>query len=281
MRVFFYRGFLVVIIAALSISLYNMLIIRNTYVHEERVHTAVSTYAPPFKKTVNQTGANIANTGDTGKPIENNEISAEAEIDAEAEVNTEAEVSAEANYSIADARQNINKDIAAWLRVPNTYIDYPVVRSDDNSFYLNHDVYKERAASGALFIDKRNNDGFMDFNTIIYGHNMKNGSMFGQLNNFGNQIFFSTNPVGQLFLSDRPYTIEIFAYLKIMQDDKYIYGSLSGGNFDEFNEYVRAAAVNYRDIQLSGSDHIVTLSTCSNDDANIRMVVLARLDRAG
>jgi len=262
MRVFFFRGILVVIIAALSICLYEMIMIRNTYVHEEQVHNVVLKYAP--------SGAQNTTSAAAADPSGNNKAPA-------ADINSDISY---VNNTILDAQRDINEDIAAWLRVPNTYIDYPVVHYEDNNFYINHDVMKKKAASGALFIDSRNNGGFSDFNTIIYGHNMKNGSMFGKLNNFSNSAFFSDNPYGQLFLADDTYTLEIFAYLRVQQDDKFIYGSISGVDFDNFDEYVKSNAINYRNIRLKSSDRIVTLSTCTNVYEDARMVVLARLGSA-
>ena len=257
MRVFFSRGLLVVVIAAISICLYKMITIRNTYVHEEQVHNVVLSYAPP-----------VGQFGFETYIMETNEI-AEPEV-------TE---SADGNEALIDAQRDINEDIFAWIRIPNTYIDYPVVQCGDNSFYINHDVLKQNAAAGALFMDSRNSYGFIDFNSIIYGHNMKNGSMFGELVNFHNKAFFLGNPDGRLYLVDSTYALEVFAFLRIKQDDRYIYGSVSGGNFDEFIEYVGTHAINYKDIGLTGDDRIVTLSTCANDYADSRMAVLARLNR--
>ena len=260
MRVFLFRGLLVAIVAALAICLYEMLIIQDTYVHEEQVHNAVLAYAPPTEAPKSLNAAKKA-TAAWGSIAENPGLPG-------------------GNQFIKDAQRNISDAVAAWLRVPNTCIDYPVVQGGDNSFYLNHDCMGQKSASGSLFVDSRNNAGFVDYNTVIYGHNMKNGSMFGELGNFGNSIFFSNNPAASLYLSDCTYTLEIFAYLKVRQDDKYVYGSMQGAIFADFDAYVKSCALNYRDIGLADSDRIVTLSTCANDNANSRTVVLARLERA-
>ena len=260
MRVFFFRGILIVIIAAMAICLYEMIVIRNTYMHEEQVHNAVSAYAPVDLKP---DGTGVVNT-------ETSYIGDSASID---------ESTGAVNGSIIEAQRNINADIAGWVRIPNTSIDYPVVQCADNSFYLTHDILKQKASAGTLFIDNRNSGGFADFNTVIYGHNMKNGSMFGELNNFSNTAFFTENTSGQLFVPDCTYNLEIFACLKIKQDDQVIYGSIYGADYGAFIKYVRSVALQYRDIQLNGGDRIVTLSTCTNVYADYRIVVLARLDR--
>ena len=261
MRELLFRGILAVIGIAIAVSLYQILVVRDTYVHVDQVNDAASIYAPRESQSEPAPDKINADTDLTGAwtVVEKNKDAA-------------------GNNPIIDAQQNINGDIAAWLKIPGASIDYPVVYGEDNTFYLTHDIYKQKAVSGALFIDSRNHYGFIDFNTVIYGHNMKDGSMFGQLSSFTNPAFFQTNPKGQLFSAEHIYTLEIFACLRIKQDDKLIFGSFNGVNFDEYNEFVRANAINYRDIQLNGGDRNVALSTCTSGGySEYRVVVLARL----
>ena len=258
MRLFIFRGALVIIIASTALCLYQMLLIHNTYVHEEKVHEKISAYAPP--DSINSVNIKTLDTGDQFQDNPNVLI-----VD---------------NSFLLDLKRSVNEDIEAWIRIPNSCIDYPIVYSEDNNFYLNHDVYRKYAAAGSIFIDKRNNKEFMDFNTIIYGHNMKNGTMFGELINFNNMGYFLNNPTAQIFLPDATYTLEIFAFIKLMYDDEIIYGSVSETNCIEFIKYVKSTALQYRDIQLSDNDRIVTLSTCTNDLADARIVLLARLNKS-
>ena len=85
----------------------------------------------------------------------------------------------------------INSDVVAWLKVNNTKINYPVVKTPNNSYYLNHDIYKEKTPSGWVFMDYRNNSKELDKNTIIYAHALKTGYMFGELHKFMNSNFRS------------------------------------------------------------------------------------------
>ena len=91
-----------------------------------------------------------------------------------------------------------NPDVYAWIQVPGTEVDYPILQSpDDNGYYLDHDINKSEAAAGAIFTENYNTKTFEDPNTVIYGHDMKNGSMFGTLREFQNQCFpghFPENP---------------------------------------------------------------------------------------
>jgi len=274
MRVFFYRGSIAIVIAMLCISLYEMISMQNTYMHEEDVHKQTRVYSPPDGPS-ETAGGDRAGTDTTFAPAEANAKKYAEDSPAA------AGIPAMANSSIVDAQRDMNPDIAAWLRLPNTEIDYPVVRGADNTFYLDHDVMKKKAASGSLFIDSGNSGGFTDFNTVIYGHNMNNGSMFGQLGKFADPAFFDGNAAGRLFLPDCTYALEIFACMGVNHDDAFIYGSARGADINEFNRYVKANALQYRDIHISGGDRVVTLSTCTNVYEDARIVVLARLVRLG
>ena len=248
MRVFFYRSLIVLIIALTGIGLYQMMNISSTYANEERIAELVSEFAPPMM--------DISNVRSYQENLHGTGVS---------------------NPTLLEAKNNINEDIVGWLRLPDTRIDYPIVQGTDNNFYVYHDIQRQPSAAGTIFIDRRNNENFADFNTVIYGHNMLNGSMFADLENFGDAGYFYNNPVGSLFLINTTYILEIFAYLRIHHDDRIIYGSKSYENFQEFIDYVRTVATNFRDVQLSGEDRFVTLSTCDNDFPNYRFVVLARL----
>ena len=89
---------------------------------------------------------------------------------------------------------HINEDYIGWIEIPNTNINYPVLQSEDNNYYLKRDIYKNYLASGSIFLDYRNND-FSDENTVIYGHYMRNNTMFGQLKKFKEEKFFNKNKI--------------------------------------------------------------------------------------
>lgn len=99
------------------------------------------------------------------------------------------------------ALQKINSDIVAWLRIPGV-MDYPVVQGEDNAYYLKHTFKKEYNIAGSIFLDYRNKDDFSDNKSIIYGHNMKDGSMFHVLKKFQNLDFFRAHSKIFLFLPD-------------------------------------------------------------------------------
>ena len=290
MRLFIFRGSIVAIIAALSICMYKMIDIHISYSNIEKNDNAMAEYAPPA--TIPSIKPDRTDVSESPQPEQKETVIPEPgqskppESESESESESEPEPQNQetvpgTNQSVLNAQKDLNEEITAWLRVPNTKIDYPVVHGEDNSFYLNHNVRKESSNAGSIFVDSRNNEGFIDFNTIIYGHNMINGSMFSDLIKFYDSAFFLESPAPELFLPDVTYTLEVFAFLRIKQDDRIIYNTITNANFPAYIEYVEANAIHYRDIQLESYDNIVTLSTCTNDAADERMVVLARLKDAG
>ena len=91
------------------------------------------------------------------------------------------------------ALKKINPDIVAWIRIPDTSIDYPVVQGNDDSYYLTHTFKKAEHVAGAIFLDSDNNADFSDDKNIIYGHNMKDGSMFQGLHKYENEQYLETH----------------------------------------------------------------------------------------
>jgi len=170
--------------------------------------------------------------------------------------------------------QSRNGDVAGWLTIPGTRIDYPFVQAADNDFYLHRDMNKEYATAGTLFMDYRCAKDFTSRNTIIYGHHMKNGSMFGTMKKFQDRDFFAAHRTAAIELSDRAYTVELFAFLVIRSDDVKIYDAAPG---DDFLAYVKRGTRYYRDIGVTGADRVVTLSTCAYEFDNARMVLVGRL----
>lgn len=174
------------------------------------------------------------------------------------------------------AAQRKNSDIVGWVSVPGTKIDYPFVWYKDNSFYLRRDLNKRKATAGTLFMDSRCAKDFSDFNNIIYGHHMKNGSMFGTLKSFEQKKFFSQNKTAMVYLPHATYKVKIFAYMVVKPDDAQVYRVKQISS--EYLEYIKKHARRYRDVDLGAQDKIVTLSTCSYEFKDARMVLIGKID---
>ena len=119
-----------------------------------------------------------------------------------------------------------NGDICAWIYIPGTDVDYPVLQGSDNAYYLNHDAYGEYSPDGSIFVDAGNNLDFEDFDTIIYGHNMSTGTMFKTLHNYEDDSFWESNRNVYIYLPERAifdntishiiYTFAIFMYIIVI-----------------------------------------------------------------
>ena len=176
------------------------------------------------------------------------------------------------NQSVIDLQAKY-PDVVGWLTVPGTSIDYPFVWRDDNDYYLRRDLNGDDATAGTLFLDMRCEPDFSSQNTIIYGHHMKNGSMFGTLKAFADKEFFEANKHGTIYLPRETLTLEFFAYLVVSHRDAEIYSIEPG---EDYLDYVKQNARHFRDVALTGEDNLVTLSSCSYEFNNARMVLLAR-----
>ena len=92
------------------------------------------------------------------------------------------------------ALQEVNSDVLGWILIPNTVISYPLVQGNNNQYYLNHTWKKWTSVVGAIFLECQNSPDFSDFNTVIYGHRMNNGSMFASLKNYKKQSYWASHP---------------------------------------------------------------------------------------
>ena len=184
-----------------------------------------------------------------------------------------------ANQNIL-ALQEKYPDTAGWLTIPYTGIDYPVVQADDNGEYLRKDLDGNYSLAGSIFMDYRNEKDFSDLNTIIYGHHMKNGTMFGSLKEFNDQLFFNLHKNGTIFLADSTYDIDFFALLVVPVDDDIVFGIPDDKDSALlYFDHIMENASHYREVGLKPEDRIVTLSTCTYEFDNARMVLLGKLSR--
>ena len=163
-------------------------------------------------------------------------------------------------------------DAYAWIRIPDTKIDYPIVQSPtDNAFYLDHNVYGNYEFAGAIFTEDYNSKDFTDPNTIIYGHNMKNGSMFQNLHFYEDRTFMEEHPTFEIYLPDKILTYRVFAAYNY--DDRHLMKAFDFDDSEQFRLYLqeirnqRSMSANLdNDVEVDQFDKIVTLSTCNGID---------------
>lgn len=170
-----------------------------------------------------------------------------------------------------------NKDIIAWIYSKDTPINYPVVQYKDNDYYLRRMLDGTYNQAGTIFVDCKNNNNFEDYNTIIYGHNMKNDTMFGTLTNYQCQEYFDEHKEIYLFMENKNFKIQIFAgYTTSSESDIYKFPKTTATN-EKLIKTAIAKSTFKSDIKVSKDDKIVTLSTCSYDFENARYVLLGVL----
>ena len=178
------------------------------------------------------------------------------------------------------ALQGINDDIVGWLKVGALDISYPVTQASDNDYYLHLTFELVQNAAGCIFVDYQNRPDFQDDNTIIYGHNMKDGSMFGTLKNFVQDGVYESDQYFWIYTPERIYKYEIFNCSTVgAVSNTY---TLEFGSRKEFQNYLDKALmqsqVDSSKVKVKSSDKIVTLSTCTGDEET-RFVVQGKLVR--
>ena len=167
----------------------------------------------------------------------------------------------------------INPDIVGWIYIPGTNINYPVVRGTDNDYYLNRLFDGTYNKSGCIFMDYRCEPDFSGKNSIIYGHHMKNGSMFASLMEYKEKGFYEEHSVALLVTPDAYYEIRLFSgYVADNWDSAWDMG-LSGAEFEAWLKEICQKST-FEPVALPGADdRIVTLSTCTYEFADAKYVV--------
>jgi len=177
-----------------------------------------------------------------------------------------------------------NDDVVGWITVDGTQIDYPILQGETNETYLRHNFYGEESRAGSIFLDYRNDIDSLGYNTIVYGHRMKDGSMFQHLTKFSNKDFFDEHRTFTFDTLYESYEGEIFAVYKTMTNFNYIQTEFDNDSeFDMFLMEIMKRSEHTADVDLTDADKIITLSTCDYqlDKLDGRLVVHAKLKKVG
>ena len=173
------------------------------------------------------------------------------------------------------ALREINPDIVAWVEIPGTRIDYPVVQADNNETYLHRSLEGEESSAGAIYLDCDSDSDFMGKHSILYGHHMKNGSMFAEIVKFKEKSFFQEHREVILYLPDRELHLRTIAAL---------YGDAGGekrrtgfADQESFNRYVDEMTKNcsFRELPEGNCECLYSFVTCSYEFENARTILYA------
>ena len=175
--------------------------------------------------------------------------------------------------------RGINTDIYAWISIPSCEIEYPIVQPtfEEDLFYLRRNIYREYEYSGTIFTEKLNTKSFDDPNTVIYGHNMLNGTMFSNILKFKDKEFFDANEYFYIYEPGMKFTYRIFSAYQY--DDRHLLNCFDLTDPKVLSDYFEQAAhpkilgANTREVGLTTEDKIVTLSTCTGANWNYRYLV--------
>lgn len=168
----------------------------------------------------------------------------------------------------------LNPDILAWVHFENMDISYPVVQGEDNDFYLHHNFYKEQNTCGCIFMDTDAPSDFSGYNTFIYGHNMKNKSMFARLNQFSEQDFYQENNTFLIYTPQAVRRYEIFACYPAQLDwDSFTYQFTDTQAYAAWQAAVKGYSLYDTGVMPDASQMTVTLMTCTPKGSNYRFLV--------
>jgi SrtB family sortase len=184
--------------------------------------------------------------------------------------------------ALDDARELTgNDDITAYIYIHGTSINYVVLQGTDNSFYLSHDIFRNSNAAGSIFLDYLNSPDFTDPNTIIYGHNMRNDTMFSGLRDyvFGDSVesFFEEHPNVIIITDNEVLVYEIFSVFYTHIEFYFIQVDFADGEFAEFVEELSSRSFYDTGVIATDEDNVLLLSTCTNFDRDTRIVIASRL----
>ena len=171
-------------------------------------------------------------------------------------------------------------DLVAWLYCPTTSLNYPVMQTDNNQFYVDHRPDGKESAGGSLFLDCTNAGDFSDANTVIYGHDMKDGTMFGYLHNYDNREYYKKHSDIYLLTPEWNYRLEILA-AAVVPDDSWLYAKRMDARQrkDWAMDVYLLSMIGTQDTADLEAEHYVTLSTCSYEYENARFVLVASLKK--
>lgn len=173
--------------------------------------------------------------------------------------------------------KSINEDIIGWIYIPNTNIDYALLKGKTNDTYIHTNYEKKYSFGGSIFLDEDNNALLTDSNTIIYGHNMKNGAMFANIKKFANHDYFINHPEVYIYLPDGSINVYSVYSTKIIDATSDYY--LKDIDYASYVANAKSSAKQSRDVDTQNGAPLLLLSTCYAPDTTTRSVLFARLEK--
>ena len=247
----------IIIICCLSIICYKF----YNYFIDEKLNNEIQSYAPTISDVYLSEDSSQSSSNEVG----GNNNPNEAEGD---------------NKTISENQEelkSINNNYEMWIEIPNTKINYPIVQGKDNEYYLKHNFKNESNMSGTIFVDCNNNID-EDKNIIIYGHNMRNGTMFNNITKFKEESFFNNNNTINIIRNNILYQYEIFSIY--VEDESKVSLDTEFADNDAFVNYAlneASKSMYNKNIIITEEDKIITLVTCSYEYTGARTILVGKL----
>lgn len=212
-----------------------------------------------------------------GKPSEKRKKKGEDRTQAEESAQTEQPgKTAPISVDFEKLRER-NPDVRGWIYIESIDLSYPVMQGTDNEYYLKHTWDGEEVFSASIFMDYRNAPDFGDYNTILYGHNMKDGSMFHKIQYCMDGEYYARSPYIWILTPEGDFRYEIFSEYDTRYDsDTYTVFGTAGESLEKYIRKMQGQSLWKSGVELGGAEHILTLSTCNGAD-DLRRIVQARL----
>ena len=273
-----YKLFTVLLAAILLVIVGYML--RN-WIVERNAQKQYEDLAESVNRLQNQDSDNAITSADDRQNANTEKMDEESQDSQEQEDSAVAGINIPQKQLDWNELAKVNPDIYAWIYIPGTQVDYPVLQHPtDNTYYLNYNMNGTRGYPGCIYTEKENSKDFTDFNTVMYGHNMRNKTMFETLHYYEDKAFFVNNPYVYVYRGDRVLVYEIFAaYIAGNEHILYSYDFQTQEGRQNYVDLIeKGASGNLRDdVEVTGDSHILTLSTCISGKAKNRYLVQAVL----
>ncbi len=176
-----------------------------------------------------------------------------------------------------DVLHEENADVIGWIYCPDTPINYPIVQSGDNNYYLRRLLDGSYNVAGTLFADYRSNSDFTGYTALVYGHNMKNDTMFGTLPYYREQSYYDEHPVMYLLTPSQNYMVELFAGYVTSTTDSIYKAIDTQAERDNILQRSQRQSNFTANVEVADDDRLLILSTCSYEYENARYVVVGKL----
>lgn len=255
---------------------------RNWYVENtaQKQYEDLAAQVNRLQDSMNDNAINVpAGTEDTAQPADMQEDTQ----------NTDDSVLSQLGISVPqkafdwDALHAVNPDIYAWIAIPGTNIDYPILQNaTDDAYYLQYNMNGTKGYPGCIYTEKINSKDFTDFDTVVYGHNMRNDTMFATLHYFEDSAFFANCPYIYVYLEDKVLVYEIMAAytsdnLHILYSNDFTTEDGRQNYLDKIYQQAESSANVRSEVQATPESHILTLSTCIQGKSQNRFLVQAVL----